>query len=301
MKQTIFSKSSVIRFVIVTVLTAFFMLEFNTVPWGPYNVEEKDDLGITNAFYDKNRRDLILQTPSHWARVSIKKVVRANKKLKYLDPVSGNTLNWRSFKKGALSQKITSSMEPVPVRTNYTARLVTDPDRPIWPSQEDVSENKVKVLNETVPSGDGFALYHLSNGNGLKGYLLVTPTVNADGRGGVQFYYDPGAKIQVTLRHPFALVIFGFSYVGLLLVTVCSFQQQLSNAASAMLKLSLVLHAFSCGIIYVGTGVGQAWSGQSNAMDGVITYIAGGVVLNFAIYIWGRSFEVKRRGNGTGY
>jgi hypothetical protein len=295
MKVRCLNRPFVSGIIVIIALTAFFVFEINRAPRGPHNGEEKDDLGITNAFYDRAGNELILQTPDHWARLSIKKVVAGNKKLKYLDPVPGNTLNWSSFREGALSQKMILSLEPIPVQTKYTARL-SDPDplRPIW---DDVIE-KVQIPAGTMPKGNGYALYRLANGTGLKGYLLVTPTVNADGRGGVQFYYDPGTKLQVTLRHPFALFIFGFSYIGLLLITVSWFRQQPAGA-SAMLKISLSLHAISCAIIYVGAGVGQAWSGQSNAMDGVMIYTLGGVVLNFALYVWGKSLEPVRRGDGT--
>jgi len=279
------NKNTVIVMFLAFVFIFSFIVQIKPTYLGPLTTQEKDDIGINEAYYDKKENELILIAPDKWVRLPLNKISKTNKKYDWhINPVSGNFLHWRSFKKGRPDRAITHTLAPVAIAMDRFASFSYNGGRDGYPWHNHTERAE-------IPPRFSYVLYrsdaeHAANNiNWYKGYIFQTPFKNADNRYGVKFYYNPDVTYKIVLRHPFQMALFGFSYLALCIMTIVTFSDTRKVATAVLFTTSLGLHAISSFFLFAGVRVGEAWSGYGTSHNLPHKYFGVGLVILIGLLI----------------
>jgi hypothetical protein len=279
------NKNIAIGLILSLVFIFSFLIQVKPTYLGPLTTEQKDDIGINEAYYDKTNNELILITPDKWAKLSLGKISKTNKKYTWhIDPVSGNFLHWRSFKNGRPPTSTIKLLAPVLVAMGQFASFAYNGDKDGYPYHNFTQRAEIPAHYSSVLYRSD-AEHDKTNINWYKGYILRTPFKNADNRYGVKFYYHPDVTYKVNLRNPLQLALFGFSYLALCIMTIVAFSDTRKVATAGLFSISVVLHAASSFFVLAGVRVGEAWSGYGTSHNLPQKYFGVGLVFLIVLLI----------------
>ena len=262
-----------ILFVSYAVITCIFLVTIrrSTVGPGPTAPE------VTDAVVDRDEGLLYVVLGDRYGVVEMDTAVEANGTFEdTIRPRGGNMLRWTWFDELPLPEKVTSNGEPVALMRTYASFLYHHDGR--------------ASLNHTeraeIPGGYTYALYESESAYPEKSrkdwypsFILVTGEAMADGRHGVQFFYNPGNRYAPALRHPVELILFSGSYIGLLVAIGVTLSSLGLVGTIVGYGAATLLHLASTTLIFLLLSMGDAWSGTHEGGSMAIMMVVLGTLI----------------------
>ncbi len=276
---------------LVLLFAAIFVFRIESSRIGPYTSEERDDIGITDAYIDLASEILYLVTSECWTQIDLVAIRRQNTQFQYtVVPRSGNFLHWRGFKGGRPELDL-SRLVPVAVCTSDFASFNYKWDGHPRQNHDHATQ---------PPDGFQYALFRSDsevaedNRTWFKSYLLQTPAKGDDDRFGVQFFYHPDTRYRVAFQHPMIFALFGPSFVALCIALPLAFSGVRIGPATALFMLAALLHLVSFAFFLGGVRYGEAWSGYSSAHNSPYVHLILGLGVLFALFLVRLSREATK-------
>lgn len=241
-------KYIIIGTLLVLLFIGVFVIRIERIPAGPVLFSEaKDDLEISEAFFNPRSGDLYLIRNDSWAVINLNVISVANKEFKYtIIPNKRNFLHYKSFATGRPSDQILAGLRPVAVLTNQFASFEYKHNGEAWHDHE----HRVKL-----PEGADYALYLSSsaymrnNRDNFRSYIFYSDSPWPDARRGVQFYYHPDYAFRFGLQSPELLFVFGPSYLALLIALFAMAAGYRTWSTPGLFILAAVFHSASSAIL----------------------------------------------------
>ena len=242
---------------LVILFIGVFVIHIERIPAGPISYTESgDDLGISEAYFNPRSGELYLIRKNSWTSINLMDISVANKEFQYeIIPNKRNFLHYKSFTAGRPSNEILAGLQPVDVLVNQFASFEYKYNGEAWHDHE----HRVKL-----PDGTDYALYRSSstrarnNRDCFRSYLFYSDSLWPDSRRGVQFYYHPDYAFRFSRQSSELLVIFGPSYLALLIALFTMAAVYRTWITPVLFILATVFHGASSALLAI---VESFWGG----------------------------------------
>lgn len=229
------------------------------IPLGPMPEIERDPLKFTAAFWSKDADALILVRDHSWTKIDLHAATVVGKQFKYdIMPQRENSFSIGAFHSGAPGQDVLSGFVEVPVLTREYASFAYKWNGEPW---HDHSRRVTPPAPLRVGLYRSQGRYAADNRTFWGSYIFALPEAREDKRFGVEFFYYPGTKTEISWHAP-RLFPYGPSLLAVCLLIYCLPVPLQKLGVTVLALVALGLHAFSSLIILWAVRYGEAWSGQ---------------------------------------
>lgn len=263
-------------FALLSVGIVALSLTTHQIPLGPMPEIERDPLKFKTAYWSRDADALILVRDDTWTKIDLHAATVVGSQFKYdILPQRANSFTMADFRQGAPDQHVLSSFVEVPVITNEYASFAYKWNGEAW---HDHSRRVVPPPPLHVGLYRSQGHYAADNRTFWGSYLFAMPQIRADKRFGVEIFYHPGTKTEISWHAP-RLFPYGPSLLAVFLLLYCMPLPLQKAGITFLAFVALGLHAFSSLIILWAVRYGEAWSGQGSNHGLPSAYALGGLIV----------------------